>query len=59
MVKGYALSESEYAQIIKLINYTQEQLSSQDVKDSVDTAAKSKVDSAMSCLKTVQNILNK
>lgn len=59
MVKGYALSESEYAQIIKLINYTQEQLSSQDVKDSVDEVAKSKVDSAMSCLKTVQNILNK
>lgn len=59
MIKGYTLSEAEYDQVVKLINYTQEQLGSQDVKDSVDTAAKSKVDSAMSCLKTVQNILNK
>lgn len=58
MIKGYALTESEYTQIVKLLNYTQKQLNDDAVKAAGDEVVQSKIDSATSCLKTIQTILN-
>lgn len=58
MIKGYALTESEYTQIVKLLNYTQKQLNDEAIKAADDEIVQSKIDSAKSCLKTVQTILN-